>query len=247
MIGTGNVAVVLSGLFHQNGHEIVQVYGRDLAKAQALAAPFNCSYTNDPGDLVKTADLYLLAVSDDAINIIAQQLSLNDQLVVHSAGSVPANVLAKASAEYGVFYPLQSLRPGTNAQVPILIEASSETSQGKLETLARSIGSTYQVCSGSQRRQMHLAAVWVNNFPNLLYSIAYKICKENQVDFALLQPLLQETAERQNGTDPSKWQTGPAMRNDKNTLDVHLQLLEAHPEWQAVYRILSEEIRRING
>lgn len=245
LIGTGNVAAVLGKLLVQNGHTIVQVYGRNSQKAAGLANQLNCTWVTSMPRLESGADLYLLAVSDDAIPVIAKQLRVSNQLVVHTAGSVSKEVLQPASGEYGVLYPLQSLRSSAIEQpgIPFLIDGNSESSIQKLKEIAASIGAGYQVSGDEQRLNMHLAAVWVNNFPNLLYSIAFWLCKEKGLDFTLLEPLIQQTAERLNGKDPREWQTGPAIRHDEITIQRHEQLLQEHPEWLKLYQHLTIQIQ----
>jgi predicted short-subunit dehydrogenase-like oxidoreductase (DUF2520 family) len=247
LIGTGNVATVLGEQFTRAGHRIVQVFGRTEASARELSGKLESAYTCSWKELIPEADLYVVAISDSAITGIPQHIRLKDQLIVHTAGAVPAEVLQPVSGHYGVLYPLQSLRgqaPSTG-QVPFLIDANTEGGLKKLKTLVRSIHSPFQVSNDEQRLQMHLAAVWVNNFPNLLYSIAFKICLEKELDFRLLKPLIAETAERISIHDPREWQTGPAIRKDQNTLEKHKALLVNHPNWLQLYSMLSEEIQRM--
>ena len=59
-----------------------------------------------------TADIYVVAVGDAALNDLHESFFLGDKLIVHTAGAVSKDVLAKISVNYGVMYPLQSLRKG---------------------------------------------------------------------------------------------------------------------------------------
>jgi predicted short-subunit dehydrogenase-like oxidoreductase (DUF2520 family) len=59
---------------------------------------------------MQAANLYVIAVSDEAVAEVASQLIVHNKLVVHTAGSVSKDVLKQASRNYGVLYPLQSLR-----------------------------------------------------------------------------------------------------------------------------------------
>ena len=242
------MATVLGRLFEASGHSIEQVYGRNTKTAAALAKQFNSTWVTDPTLIASHADLYLVAVSDNAIEKVCSQLHLGNQLIVHTAGSVSKEVLKSVSVEYGVFYPLQSLRSlaAKPARIPILVDASSTESIKKLQSLAHSIGSNFQVCNDEQRLQMHLAAVWVNNFPNVLYAIAYRICEEKGLDFSLLQPLISQTTERIDQSDPWKWQTGPAIRNDNKTVDIHRQMLSRHPDWLSLYQAMTKQIKEMS-
>lgn len=245
LVGTGNVARVLGRKLKAAGNRILQVYGRNLGAAQELAGWLGASATDQSGDISRTADLVIFAVSDDAIAPLAGTLTFPGSLVVHTAGSVPAGVLANSSQRYGVFYPLQSLRPQfpDEGKIPFLLQANVEEDLQLLASLVVAMGGDWQAASDDSRLNMHLAAVWVNNFPNLLFSIAYDWCRGHQLDFRLLQPLMLETVTRLEGQDPSNWQTGPAIRNDEATMNRHLALMQEHPDWQGLYRSISAMIQ----
>lgn len=245
LVGTGNVARVLGRKLKAAGNRILQVYGRNLPAAEALAGWLGATATNQPGALSRKADLVIFAVSDDAIADLSSTLSFPDSLVVHTAGSVPAGVLAHSSKRYGVCYPLQSLRPQfpDEGTIPFLLQANAAEDLQLLISLTEAMGAGWQVATDASRLNMHLAAVWVNNFPNLLFSIAYDWCREQQLDFKLLQPLMLETVTRLQGQDPAHWQTGPAIRKDDATMNRHLALMQEHPDWQALYRSLSTMIQ----
>lgn len=250
IIGTGNVAKVLGIQFKDAGHQIVQVVGRNEQRADELATLLGTSFTTSFSTIRQDAELYLAAISDNALPELQQHLRLPGKWIFHTAGSVPAEVLSGISENYGVLYPLQSLRgkqPATG-QIPFLINASGEEGFKLLKNLLVSLKASFQVSTDAQRLQMHLAAVWVNNFSNYLYSIAFRICQANQLDFGLLYPLILETGMRlnqppENSADPFVWQTGPAIRHDENTIRRHLQLLEGHADWQDLYRRMTAGIQ----
>lgn len=243
IIGTGNVAGLFSTLLQATSHRVVQVFGRNPAQAGKLAAPWQCAATSHWREVYTDADIYLVALRDD---VLAQlnELRLPGKLVVHTAGAVAKEVLLPVSERTGVFYPLQSIRGRAlaAADVPLLLEAGDENDRQVLARLAADIGCPWQYCTAEDRKRLHLGAVWVNNFPNFLFSIAYRYCREEQQDFGLLLPLLRETAARLGNDDPWHWQTGPAMRHDTSTIEAHLVLLESYPQQQALYLLLSEAI-----
>ncbi|MBC6489453.1 Rossmann-like and DUF2520 domain-containing protein [Flavihumibacter stibioxidans] len=250
IIGTGNVAKVLGIQLKNAGHRVVQVVGRNEHRADELATLLGSSFTTSFSTIRQDAHLYLAAITDNALPELQQHLRLPGKWIFHTAGSVPADVLSGISENYGVLYPLQSLRgkqPATG-QIPFLINASREAGLQLLKNLLASLNASFQVSTDAQRLKMHLAAVWVNNFANYLYSIAFRICRENQLDFALLYPLIHETGLRlsqQPGTcpDPFQWQTGPAIRHDDHTINRHLQLLEGHADWQDLYSRMTAGIQ----
>jgi predicted short-subunit dehydrogenase-like oxidoreductase (DUF2520 family) len=244
IIGTGNTATVLGRKLKAAGHRIVQVFGRDTSAASRLAYELGTESTNYWNVVYREADLYLLAVSDIAIEEVLKELHLPDKTIVHTAASVSKNILKNAAHHFGVFYPLQSLKKeiGSLPEIPIIIDASDETTMKELEVLGHSISDRVVEAGDGQRLKLHLAAVIVNNFVNHLYALAEDYCKKEGIDFYLLLPLIEETASRLKEIPPSQSQTGPALRNDRNTIEKHLELLKDYPQLRKLYELLTESI-----
>src|SRR5918993_5263485 len=104
IIGTGNTATVLGRKLKKAGHTILQVFGRNSSEASELAYELDSESTNYWNVVTRKADLYILAVSDIAIEEVFQELRLSDKTIVHTAASVSKNVLKEGSAHYGVLY-----------------------------------------------------------------------------------------------------------------------------------------------
>jgi predicted short-subunit dehydrogenase-like oxidoreductase (DUF2520 family) len=246
IIGSGNVATVLGKKLNEAGHQILQVYNRSLSGAQALGDILSVAATDQWQMLDAGADVYLVAVSDQAISSISPSAAFGNKAVVHTAGSVPMNVLERVSKRYGVFYPLQTLRKEipVNTEIPILIDANEDNLKEMLLAMGRSISPAVLHATDEKRFTLHIAAVFLNNFTNHLYALAESFCGKEAVSFELLKPLIQETASRVLHSSPSLLRTGPAIRGDKETIEKHLRKLEADPELRAVYLHLTESIQR---
>lgn len=247
IIGTGNAASVLGRKFKEAGHRIVQVFGRDASAASKLAYQLDTGSTNYWSVIRKDADVYLIAVADDAIQEVAKHVHLPGKVVAHTAGSVKKDVLKKMSHHYGVFYPLQSLRKESKKlpDIPVFIDASDSVAKRKLEQLASSIAKDeVEMAGDSERLKMHVAAVIVSNFTNYLYKLAEDYCKKEAIDFKQLIPLIEETARRLKNTSPSKTQTGPAIRHDEPTIEQHLALLKKYPQLKKIYEVMTESIQQ---
>ena len=67
------------------------------------------------------------------------------------------------------------------------------------------------------------------------------ICIENEVPFDLLKPLIQETANKINTLSPAQAQTGPAKRNDTQTINAHLSFL-TNDNQKEIYKLLTKSI-----
>ena len=244
IIGSGNVAWVLGSLMKNTGHQILQVCGRNNAATTELAQILATNACNDLEQLNNQADIYLLAVSDSALQGVAEKINFPGKIIVHTAGAVSKQVLKNCSTEIGVFYPLQSLRKEKMAysSIPILIEGINEHVEIKLHELASSISNVVSVCNENDRVKMHLAAVFANNFVNHIFTLTEDYCRNEQLDFSVLKPLIEETVLRINSNSPSEVQTGPAIRHDTATIEKHLDLLKNYPEYQEIYTLLTNAI-----
>lgn len=248
-IGSGNVAAVLGRKFKAAGHQILQVFSRNASAASKLAYEWDTESTNYISLINKEADVYIIAVNDDSIPVLAKELLLPGKVVAHTAASVPMDILRSVTAHFGVFYPLQSLRKEMNnlPDVPVFFDGKDEKSKRTLEALARSIADDKVTEAGDDaRKKLHVAAVFVSNFTNHLYALAEAYCKKEGLDFRQLQPLIEETAIRIRDISPAEVQTGPASRHDEQTIQLHLELLKSYPGLQQLYQQLTESIRQ-NG
>lgn len=245
ILGGGNVAFHLTNaLLKNNAVNVVQVYNRSIEKISCFKN--NTEITNNLSEL-KNADIYILAVSDNAISELSSALNLKNKLVVHTSGSIAMKEL-KSNSKVGVFYLLQTFsieRKIDFSIVPICIEAETEKDLMLLETLATSISKNCYLINSNQRKSLHIAAVFVNNFVNHLYHIGNEICEENNVSFEILLPLILETANKITTLSPFKAQTGPAIRNDTKTIEKHKAMLAKNQ--QEIYTLLTKSIYNTYG
>ncbi len=250
LIGAGNVATVLGSRMLESGHVILQVYSRTLLHARSLANTLSATAVEDPKEISPAADLYLVAVPDDALHGVHEWLRTGDSLVVHTAGSVPMNVLKNVSTHYGVLYPLQSLRKEITEglKIPVLVDGSDPWTRTRLLAFAQSFAERVGIADDAQRSKLHLAAVISNNFSNHLFALAEEYCKKEGLDFEMLFPLLEQTVQRLAVASPAIMQTGPASRKDETTIMKHRQMLADHPELRELYdwftRSIASDVKR---
>ncbi|HWB91147.1 MAG TPA: DUF2520 domain-containing protein [Puia sp.] len=244
IIGSGNVATVIGSKIVPAGHTVVQVLARRAEAAAVLAREWGCGYTTDWAQIERQAELYILCLSDKAIPEVNKALRLPGRLVVHTAGAVPGRALADVSERCGVMYPLQSLRSEIRPfpDFPLLIDAALPEDIDLLERFARSIARQVQRAGDEYRLRCHVAAVLVNNFTNYLYTVANDLCRQEQIDFSLLLPIIRETAARLEHYPPREVQTGPAIRDDQGTINRHLELLAGYPHIKTLYELFSAQI-----
>jgi len=246
LLGAGNVATHLYKAFNNAEHIVVnQWYNRSIEELQ----PFKnaVEITSDITSL-KSADVYIIAVSDDAIGDLSKALPFSNRFVVHTSGSVSMHNLDKKN-ERGVFYPLQTFSKDVDlefSEIPICIEIEHKSNLSILTNLTNAIGSKHYKVNSEQRSALHLAAVFVNNFTNQLYRIGHEITESKSVDFNILKPLIKETANKIETLSPYLAQTGPAKRNDKKTIKKHLKSLEKDIH-KDIYELLTKSIKQTHG
>ena len=241
IIGSGNVANHLISAFATTENiKILQVFARNPINI-SVGIP-NDKIVSDYSDL-KKADLFIIAVSDVAIAEISAKITCENQLVAHTSGSFSINGLDDKNRK-AVFYPLQTFSKSKKVdfkEVPICLEAQNNADYEILEKVANSISDKIYKIDSQQRKSLHLAAVFVCNFTNHLYKIGNDICNENKVDFDILKPLIQETANKIISLTPEKAQTGPAIREDISTINDHLKLL-TNENQKDIYKLLTKSI-----
>lgn len=246
IIGAGNVATHLFKAFNKAENITVnQWFRRD---TNTISAHKNeVEIINDLSQL-KQADIYILAISDDAIAGVSEQLPFENRIVLHTSGSVGVYDMDKKHRR-GVFYPLQTFSKTADIDfknVPICIETINKKDYSIVKALAVAIGSPTKKVNSDQRRVLHLAAVFVNNFTNQLYRIGHEITESEGAEFDLLKPLILETAKKVQDLSPYRAQTGPAKRHDKKTIKKHLKQLK-NDHHKAIYELLTYSIQKTHG
>jgi predicted short-subunit dehydrogenase-like oxidoreductase (DUF2520 family) len=245
LLGGGNVAYHLTRkLINTEGIRLIQVYNRTYEKIQYLKS--KTLITNNLSDL-PDADIYIIAISDDVISSFSSNLILKNKLVIHTSGTMALTDLHSQSSK-GVFYMLQSFTMDKEIDfdsIPICIEAENKNDLALLKKLAKSLSNRVYEIDSKQRKQLHVAAVFVNNFVNHLYYVGNDICARHEIPFELLHPLILETAIKIRDLTPFEAQTGPAKRNDKKIIEKQIPLLDKNQ--QEIYKLLTQSIYNTYG
>ncbi|MCO6500088.1 MAG: DUF2520 domain-containing protein [Vicingus serpentipes] len=253
IIGSGNVANHLGKAFYQKRLTIKQVYSQSIENATVLAQQINATPIANLDAIKPDADCYIISIKDDAIESVLEHFPFKNKLIAHTAGGLSIEVFKKYGfTNYGVFYPLQTFSKNKKldlSAVPFCIEANNELNQNLLTQLAQQLSNSIYPIDSEQRKTLHVAAVFACNFPNYLYHIAEKITAQQNMDFNILKPLIQETAEKIITHSPSDTQTGPAIRNDQEIIKNHIQMLADFKDYQDIYQLLTNSIikEKTNG
>lgn len=249
IIGTGNMAHFLAKELSAAGHSFQGIWGRNNSAAILLAKQYNTVAHNELQD-IKDEDGHFcfLAIRDTAIASIADQFQFQHSTLIHTAGASSLQLLGEHSKYKAVFWPIYSIVADNTKslnQIPIAVEGNKPETEKAILSIAESISQKAFIASENQRLHLHLAAVFTNNFCNHLMSIAQEICTHQHISFDYLQPIIAQTFERLKTESANEVQTGPAIRDDKMTMQKHLEMLKGSPEWALLYQSLSASIRKM--
>ncbi len=245
-LGFGNVnSHLLNALYKSTEVSVEQIFNRNYINLNSAFE--DIPFTNDVSKIGE-ADVYIIGIPDDAIAPFSESLPFQNKLVVHTSGGAAMNVLASKNRR-GIFYPLQTFSKQQKVDfenIPICIEAENANDLQLLRTLGETISNNVVEISSEKRAKLHLAAVFVNNFVNYLYQVGSEILEDEDISFQILKPLIAETASKIESLSPEAAQTGPAKRNDKKTIEKHLNLLADSPH-KKLYELFTEQLNQKYG
>jgi predicted short-subunit dehydrogenase-like oxidoreductase (DUF2520 family) len=243
--GAGRVSSALAEKIHNSGYKIGLIVSTTGQKGIALASSLEAEWSSEPV-FPSSTELIIVAVPDHRLEGVLAELRCGEKtLVAHTAGSLGLDVFPERISRKGVFYPLQTFTLGRQvdfAELPFLLEASDEDSLSALRELASGIGGKPYFTDSMQRRFIHLAAVFICNFTNHMLTDGKQLANMAGVPLNIFYPLLNETISKAMDIGPDNAQTGPALRNDRNIIEKHLELLSFSPDLQNTYRIITESI-----
>lgn len=243
IIGAGNTAYTLCKVLKSKGIEPFCIYVRNPEKAEKVRADLDVEVVFSY-EKVLESDLAIVAVKDDAISEVAAHLIDYKGLVVHTSGTKSSEVLNRIE-RYGVFYLPYTMSKERNISfddVPLLIYANSPEDMIRLNGFAEQLSSKVQYCDDEQRKTIHLAAVYVSNFTNVMLGIGDKLLKENGLSLDLMRPLVMEMMKKSFEISPEKALTGPARRGDIQTILDHEEMLVNSPKELEIYKVLTNYI-----
>ena len=240
IIGFGNVGKHLTNAFYdQKGIQLVQIFNRSEIADEDL--PGKIATTRQIASLFP-ADIFLICLKDDIIEEIALQIPYQNAIIAHTSGSLG---LLSAVEKSAVFYPLQTFNAALSLdyqKIPFCLEATRSSDHKELAQLAESLGARHYAIDSKKRQFLHLAAVFVSNFTNYCYQQGFDICRENDIPFEILHPLIEQTADKIKRMTPQEAQTGPAKRNDHSTIERHLDQLNDEQQ-KEIYQLISKAIQ----
>ncbi len=242
LVGTGNVAWHFVQATKNTSIRWNAVYSRNILHRQEFSLAHGIPVIDELEKLPLDTDFVLLAISDNAISDIDSRIP-SHLPVIHTAGAV--DILMLQRAQRGVLWTLQSLKknqPGSLKGAPFFIESSDSVLSKKMKLLVEIIGGVIYEANSAQRTTLHIAAVFANNFTNHLLTVAHGLLQKEDIPFDVLRPIIESQYEKLQTMLPSQIQTGPAFRNDQNTIEKHLESLAGLDEVKNIYRVMTDSI-----
>jgi len=261
IIGPGRAGSALGRALHRAGYQVAAIGGRNPENVASLAVELAARACKTPAAAIELADLTIVAVPDDVIGEVADELvphlcSGAGRAAVHLSGAqdrTPLRSLAQAGLRTGVFHPLQTFRRGPEAveNLPgsyIGIDADPPLKE-QLMALATDVDGHPFDLRGIDRALYHAAAVFAANYPVMLLaeaaSLGVEAGLEGETARQGMTRLLAGAVANLQHTSPDEALTGPAARGDLVTIERHLEALSNDPELQRLYRALADRAMKL--
>ena len=244
VIGCGNVAESLAqAIAEAKGLHLVQIFARNEERGRKVA---ELSHTEWSNTTLAKADLYLISVSDNAVEAVAKELKTPQGAVVaHTAGCCTLDSLAPHEHR-AVFYPFQTFTVGRKVDFKrgyIFLEGATDHALKVVDEVAHALTNNVLPADTARRAVIHLSGVFACNFANAMYANAAEILEGANLPFEIVAPIIEETAKKAiELLNPAASQTGPARRGDTQTLLHHRAMLANKERKREIYDKISEDI-----
>lgn len=234
IIGYGNVGYHLASRISSKRHEVT-IFSRTPSEDFILSVD----------ELEPDAfEFIILTVPDDKIKEVSDSLDVSEAIILHTSGANAISDLSK-HPKHGVVYPLQTFSKTKEVDfttIPIFVEGSEE-GEKDIFTFVRSFSNDVRLLTSTNRSKLHLAAVFACNFSNHMFHLSEKLLADLEMTFQDILPLVEETLRKAIELNPSHSQTGPAVREDDDTINRHLDMLKDE-HMKTLYRMITESIRQ---
>ncbi len=247
ILGSGNVAWHIARKLYSEGVAIDCVFSRNAQTGKEMASAVDATYTGSSEEIPSTSDAYLFMMSDTANEEFARFLSFgDDKILIHTSGSLSADIFADASKNFAVMYPFQTFSRNIEVEdfctIPICIDASNAETFENVKALACKISQKIYSLDFEQRRFLHVAGVFAANFMNHSVHLGQKLLSDHNIPIDILNPLLRQSFAKILFGGAFLSQTGPAARGDREVVETHRKLLENDKLMADIYALMSESI-----
>lgn len=266
IIGAGVVGNTLGRALRRRGYPVVSVISRSQRHARALARAVGSPVASTSlADLSPGTELLLISSPDEAIPGIARKaagirtLDFRGMVAVHCSGARSSGLLAplkRRGARTGSFHPLQTFPRGqSHRKLQSRLRGISYGIEGENSALAplrrivRDLGGRPVVVRRGRKPLYHVACVFGSNYILALLGILASLSRRAGLPGtwnAAFGPLVTATVENGLARNAGDVLTGPVVRRDFRTVDLHLRSLRASaPEYLGFYALAGAQIARM--
>lgn len=239
-IGTGKVGRTLAQLWYGADFNISAVYNPSRQSAETLAKLVDSTVMEEMEQVVLASDIVLLTVPDDAIRVVAAELTELDwqgKAVVHTSGAKSIESLQELIEQGAMIGSLHPAFPFADVETSVeqlpgasfAIEASDNLLKSWLVKLVDALNGKVMIIPNGGKAAYHAALVIACNYLVTLYGTAQQILLDmGMPDVAAknaLDVLVSATILNLEKTGIPDALTGPLVRNDVGTIQSHLKAL----------------------
>jgi len=241
IVGAGAVGTVLGVALSRAGWHVGAIASRDAGRRERFRSlvPGARGFAEATA-LLDEVELVILAVPDDVLPSLAEQLRLySGQAMIHTSGALGADVLEPAMAagtQVGAFHPLVAfadleLAVAALHGATVAIEGDDQLA-ALLASMAEAVGASAVRLAPGTKAAYHAAAVLAaGGFIALLDAIAELGAVaglDEAGSLAIYGRLAEQTLANARALGIARALTGPMTRGDVGTLERHLATLRAH-------------------
>lgn len=248
IVGSGNLATHLAMRMTECGYSIDFIHSRTKKAGRIISKSCKSKFVDEIPVANVDAFLLFICTSDASIQGLFKEYESKGYYLIHCSGMLP--LLKSRKTLTGVFYPVQTFSSKLDAdwnKVSICVESKNSKLEKLLLHLAKKLSGKTMLLSSKKRAQLHLAAVFANNFVNANYTLAMNILKSQNIPYSLLEGLILQTAKNATQLKPVEVQTGPAKRHDMQTIKAHQLLLKGKLKERKVYDLMTAYLLRRGG
>lgn len=243
ILGYGNLGKHLLELFLSRGIDVGGVFSNQTLDLSGVQT-FSKTRINE---ILVEGDILFVTTKDNDIQSSIFDITNDAVIKLYCSGSIALSEFTDCN-HVGIWYPLYSFSSEVEIDwklVPVFVEYSDSVTQMSLEKLNNSLNLNIRFLSSEDRAQLHLSAVFANNFVNACLVGSQEVLKENeQLSFNYLLPIIQQTIDKVKLNNPIYVQTGPAFRGDETTISKHLKQLSSCAEEAVIYKAISKYIQQ---
>lgn len=257
IIGAGKVGCSLGRYLREHGAPVAGYRSKSKESAEEAATFTGTKAFPSLGELVEACDVIFITTPDRAILPVWKDIekeSIQGKIVCHFSGSL-SSVVFSGRDRLGVFacsiHPMYAFSNKFTSyqklnQVLFTMEGD-ESALAVMKPFFEKMGNSVCVISPEDKVRYHAAAAMASNLMIGLYQMSLTMLEgcgfTKEEAECLIKPLVQNNVDALLKTSPEQALTGPIERNDKETIEKHLTVLnEAETQ---VYVNLSHELLKM--